>query len=161
MASISLVFFQSFARISLTRNRRPLNSFIPLFPSSVNYSTAQANEDTSVFEEDEAAKVALQQAKRNKSKLKERHYRQVNGQVPVHIENPVHPYEKTVSYRRKLLAQYGLESTKINPGIAWPTTSELEEAIEFEQVAHPYTLQQMIAIVKERKETEAKKLKDR
>ena len=55
---------------------------------------------------------------------------------------------------RRLYGRYG-EASGVDPAICWPVKEELEEAIEYEQVAYPFTIPHMIAEAKrKRHETE-------
>ncbi|KAI9562729.1 hypothetical protein GHT06_010183 [Daphnia sinensis] len=112
-----------------------------------------------VLNEKQLAAAALE-AKRNKSRLKPRHYKMLHEQMHVDPQNPEFSYEETVKFRRKLIARHGL-ATGINLGIAWPTREELQEKIEYEKVAHPFTLQQMVEQKKKLREEEMKRIETR
>ena len=89
---------------------------------------------------------------RNVSRFhKERLVRLHNRQMPV-FSNPEESYLKTAKLYRKLYAKFGRESG-IDPGLAWPTASELNERIKFE-VEKVYPLEKKISILVERKMTE-------
>ena len=100
------------------------------------------------------------EAKRNKSRLRKHHYKMLHGQMHVDLENPFFPYEKTVIFRRKLIAKHGLE-TGINLGMAWPTREELSDHIEYEKVAHPFTIQEMMEKKRKLREEERNRIMER
>ena len=96
----------------------------------------------------------------NKSKLRDKHYKQLHGELLVDLENPRHAYEQTVKFRRKLLTRYGI-STGINPGIAWPTKEEVDRLIEYENFAYPHTIQEVVEKKKSEREQKEKELLER
>lgn len=91
------------------------------------------------------------QAKRNKSRLRPAHFRKVNGEIP--YETPSAWFHNTLRYKRKVYATFG-EKSGINPGIQWPTHDQLKKRLEYESVAYPFTIQEMIANVKEKRRLE-------
>lgn len=102
-------------------------------------------------------RAAELEAKRNKSRLKATHYSMVHRTLPVDINNPEFDYQKSLKYQQKLAARYGT-SSGINLGIAWPTKQVLNNMIEYESVAYPFTLQEMIEKKRIEKEEQRKKL---
>jgi hypothetical protein len=76
----------------------------------------------------------------NKSRLNDGHRNLVNDQLP--YNKPVHRYHHTVKYKRRMYGRYG-DSSNVNPGLAWPTASDLEDIREYEKVAYPLTIQEM------------------
>lgn len=112
-----------------------------------------------VLNEKQLAAAAFE-AKRNKSRLKPRHYKILHSHMQTDLQNPEYPYEETVQFRKKMIAQHGL-TTGINLGIAWPTKEVLSEKIEYEKVAHPFTLLQIMEQKKQLREEERKKIESR
>jgi len=104
--------------------------------------------------------TALIEAKRNKSKLRVKHYKQLHGVLPVDPENPSFPYEQTVPFRRKLAAKYG-QNAGINLGIAWPDQDELQKMIEYEKIAYPLPLQEVMEQKKRDREEQQRLLLER
>ncbi|KZS12579.1 CR6-interacting factor [Daphnia magna] len=160
MANITRALHTSFTKsigISKTMSKIlsiPFNRF-----ASTDISSTTELAEQEVLNEKQLAAAALE-AKRNKSRLKPRHYKILHGQMQVDPQNPEFPYEKTVKFRRKLIAQHGL-ATGINLGIAWSTKEELQEKTEYEKVAHPFTIQQIVEQKKKLREEEMKKIETR
>lgn len=64
----------------------------------------------------------------------------------------------TVKYVRKMYGRYGAASG-VNPSICFPLKEELEDTKEYEKVAFPKTIPQLIADVKQkRQEIEERKM---
>ncbi|KAL3269855.1 hypothetical protein HHI36_008913 [Cryptolaemus montrouzieri] len=55
----------------------------------------------------------------------------------------IHWYHGTLKYKRRLYGRYGKDSG-IDPSICWPTDQELQDSVEYEKVAHPFTIPEMI-----------------
>lgn len=125
---------------------------------STEVSTAEPVEQDYVDEEQLAA--AALEAKRNKSRLNSKHYKLLHGEIHVDPQNPYYPYEATVKFRQRLFAHHGQKSM-INPGIAWPTKDELQDMIEYEKVANPLTIQEIVEKKKKLSEAETAKLINR
>ncbi len=122
--------------------------------------TATSHDEFKEHESPNENPTDILEAKRNKSKLKSRHYKMLHGQIPVDPQNPWFSKEETVRYRRKLIARHGLE-TGINLGIAWPTQKQLENQLEYDKVAHPFTIQEMVEKKKKLREEERNKIMER
>lgn len=60
---------------------------------------------------------------------------------------PTSYYQGTLKYNRKLFGRYGFESG-VDPAICWPTKGELADIKEYEQIAYPKTIPEMVAIEK-------------
>jgi len=105
---------------------------------------------------EEAPKILTEEeidAKRNISRLSCADRRLINGQHP--YPEPMSWIHHTVRYKRKMFAQYG-ESSGVNPGIMWPTHEELQNVIEYEEICHPFTIQEMV----EKKQAEKRAAKE-
>lgn len=83
---------------------------------------------------------------RNKSGLLSQDHRRVKNQVP--YDEPQSWVHLTVAYQRKMYGRYGAVSG-VDPRIMFPTAEDLADKAEYERVAFPKTLQQMIAEEKE------------
>lgn len=105
--------------------------------------------------DDEIAKREEEiERKRNKSRLRVQDRNLLLGKRP-YVE-PTAWYQGTLKYNRKLYGRYGFESG-VDPSICWPTKQELADTIEYEQVAFPKTIPEMVAIENtKRKEKEEK-----
>lgn len=89
---------------------------------------------------------------RNVSRLqKDGLVRKHNKQMP-EFTDPEADFLKSAKLYRKLYAKFGRESG-IDPGLAWPTASELKEQIKFE-TEKGMSLEKKINILVERKMTE-------
>lgn len=122
-----------------------LNRNITRFSS--NKAEAEiAEEDTPVAlvqdpEDIEARKRHIEKI-RNKSRLSKAHRNILNNKVPYSSEESwVH---ETLRYKRTMFGRYGL-SSGIDPRICFPTETEKADKDEYERVAFPMTLQQMMA----------------
>ena len=87
----------------------------------------------------------------NVSGLRDWHRRKYHGKHPIINEETRHL--SSLRLQRKIWAQYGAESG-VNPAIGWPVKEEWEDKMEYEALASPDTLQDMIR--KCREETLAK-----
>lgn len=95
--------------------------------------------------------------KRNKSRLNAAHQNILHDKLP-YIQ-PQHSSHNSIKYKRKMYARYGI-SSGVDARLCWPTKEELADTIEYEKVAYPHTILEMIQIAKQqRAEKEAKVLK--
>lgn len=97
---------------------------------------------------------------RNKSGLLDQHRRQVLEQIP--YDAPQSWVHLTVAYQRKMYGRYGAASG-VDPRIMFPTAEDLADKAEYERVAHPKTLHEMMAEEKaaaEAKEAAKRKRED-
>lgn len=78
---------------------------------------------------------------RNKSRLQTHHRNQLFGKKP--YPEPVLEHHYSVKYVRQMFGRYGLESG-VNPGISWPTKGDLSNRQEYEKVAFPFTVQELV-----------------
>jgi len=76
----------------------------------------------------------------NKSRLSNGHRNLVNGRLPYNV--PVHRFHNTVKFKRRMYGRYG-DSSNVYPGLAWPTSEDLEDQLEYERVAYPMTIHEM------------------
>ncbi|CAG9792204.1 unnamed protein product [Diatraea saccharalis] len=96
--------------------------------------------------------------KRNKSGLSAAHLNIMNGRRP--YETPKHLSHLTVKHNRKLYGKYGSESG-VNPSLCWPTKLDIQEALEYESVAFPYTIREVMESAALRKQEEKLKIQKR
>ncbi|KAK9687183.1 Growth arrest and DNA-damage-inducible proteins-interacting protein 1 [Popillia japonica] len=99
-----------------------------------------------VIDQDTTAKEAELQRKRNKSRLNVNHRNILYG-IPPYTESK-HPFHDTLKYKRKMYGRYGA-SSGIDVRLCWPTKEELLDILEYEKVAYPSTISEMISIAKE------------
>ena len=145
---------------SLTRTCLPCSS-ARSFASVDQTLPSLDNEEPVDLETLEREKAAAEmEAKRNKSRLRGRHFKLVHNQIPVDLNDPEFSYEQTVKFRRKMAARFG-ENAGVNLGIAWPTKKQLDEMIDYERVAHPLTIQELVANKKKQREEERQRIIDR
>lgn len=78
---------------------------------------------------------------RNKSRLKTNHRNQLFGKKP--FTEPVYEHHFSVKYNRQMFGRYGLESG-VNPGLSWPTKDDLINRQEYEKVAFPFTVKELV-----------------
>lgn len=76
----------------------------------------------------------------NKSRLNDAHRNLANGNLP--YSEPKHRFHYTIKYKRRMYGRYG-NISGVDPGLAWPTSEDLENIKEYERVAYPLTIQEM------------------
>ncbi|KAL5279372.1 GADD45GIP1 family protein [Megaselia abdita] len=81
----------------------------------------------------------------NKSRLLPQHRRMLMKETP--YDEPQSWIHLTEKYQRKMYGKYGSQS-KVDPKICFPTSQDLEDRKEYESVAYPFTLQEMMQKVK-------------
>ncbi|KAJ0179587.1 hypothetical protein K1T71_005299 [Dendrolimus kikuchii] len=86
--------------------------------------------------------------KRNISRLSTSHYNIENGRKP--YEEPKHWTHIKLKYYRKMYGKYG-SASGVDPNLCWPTKEEIQEKLEYESVAYPYTIQQMMKMAQEKR----------
>ncbi|CAK1578833.1 unnamed protein product [Parnassius mnemosyne] len=119
----------------------------------------EQNEQVLIDDTDDVqAKEAEIEKKRNKSRLSSAHYNLVNGKRP--YETPMSISHLTVKYNRKMYGKYGV-SSGVNPSLCWPTKQEIQERQEYEAVAFPYTIKEMMDAAAQRKKEEQLKIEQR
>ncbi|XP_061706476.1 large ribosomal subunit protein mL64 [Cydia pomonella] len=102
----------------------------------------EQNEQVLIDDADDVqAREAEIEKKRNVSRLTPAHYNIMNDRRP--YEKPYTSTHLTVKYNRKLYGKYGIASG-VNPSICWPTSKEIKERQEFEAVAFPFTIKEMM-----------------
>ncbi|KAJ3665040.1 hypothetical protein Zmor_000556 [Zophobas morio] len=146
-------------RFNLFRKFVSFHSRNVAFANSRNKSTAvdieKLDQDTTsidVVDDELKSREEEIQRKRNKSRLKEPDRNFLFEKDP--YPEPTRWHHGTLKYMRRLYGRYG-EASGVDPAICWPVKEELEEAIEYEQVAYPFTIPHMIAEAKrKRHETE-------
>lgn len=94
-----------------------------------------------VIDEEAQRKEAEIERKRNKSRLRQSDRRFLFEQNP--YMEPMNWIHGTLKYNRRVYGRYGQQSG-VDPAICWPTKQELADAIEYESIAHPFTIPQMI-----------------
>ncbi|XP_055624849.1 growth arrest and DNA damage-inducible proteins-interacting protein 1 [Toxorhynchites rutilus septentrionalis] len=96
---------------------------------------------------------------RNKSRLLPQHRNMLHNRRPYdESQSWIH---ETVKYKRMLLGRYGIEQSGVDPRICFPTKQEALEKTEYERVAFPHTLQEMMAANEVLKREKAARIKTR
>ncbi|CAH1408186.1 unnamed protein product [Nezara viridula] len=116
---------------------------------------ATADED---YEATQLKKEIEFEQKRNKSRLRSHHRNLVHGKIP--YSEPVADIHLTHKYNRMLFGKYG-KSSNVNPGTLWPTKSELQEMVEYEKIAHPFSFSELVAKQKKVVDEEEMSVKQR
>lgn len=151
----------------LTSNNIHRESVIPQNYCHVRFLKTEAVDDALIEEtsaalideeEDIQAKEEEIERKRNKSRLNPQHRNLLHGKVP--YAEPMEWYHETVKYKRKMYGRYG-QVSGVLPGIMWPTKEDLEEIKEYERVAHPDTIEEMVRKAKHAKLKEEEAIKER
>ena len=108
-----------------------------------------------VNDEDLAVKEAEIEVKRNKSRLSPAHRNMLQGKLPYNeSQSWIH---ETVKYKRMMYGRYG-EKSGVNPRICFPTEKETIERNEYERVAYPKALKEMIDLDKKDKQEQLLKI---
>lgn len=94
----------------------------------------------------------------NKSRLLPQHRRMLMKETP--YDEPQSWIHLTEKYQRKMYGKYGSQS-KVDPKICFPTSEDLADRMEYESVAYPFTLQQMMEKVKVEKQAKKDKIQKR
>ncbi|XP_026748142.2 growth arrest and DNA damage-inducible proteins-interacting protein 1 [Galleria mellonella] len=108
--------------------------------------------------DDVQAREAEIEKKRNISRLSSAHYNLVNGRRP--YETPKSLAHLTLKYNRKVYGKYG-SASGVNPSLCWPTKNEIQEKLEYESVAFPYTIKEMIETATQKRKEEQLKIEQR
>lgn len=90
---------------------------------------------------------------RNKSRLRTNHRNELFEKRP--FSEPLYEYHFSLKYNRQMFGKYGLESG-VNPRISWPSKIDLSNREEYEKVAFPFTVQELVESAK--KDVEMKEL---
>lgn len=110
--------------------------------SAVNIEKLEKeNETVAIFDEEAHLKEERIQASRNKSRLRREHRNIVFDQNP--YPESYQWFHDTVYYKRKTFGRYGFASG-VEPAICWPNEQELNETKEYEKIAYPFTIPEMI-----------------
>lgn len=131
-------------------------------PTADEVATASTEELPVTFVEDdglEAEREARIQAARNKSRLLPQHRNMLRNSLP--YEESQSWIHETVKYKRMMIGRYGLEGSKVDPRICFPTKQEALERAEYEKVAFPHTLQEMMAANRKSKADKLAKIRTR
>ncbi|KAL0839904.1 hypothetical protein ABMA28_016523 [Loxostege sticticalis] len=119
----------------------------------------EQNEQVLIDDSDEAlAREAEIEKKRNISRLSAGHFNQINGRRP--YELPQHLAHLTVKYNRKLYGKYG-SASGVNPSLCWPSKKEIQEKLEYESVAFPFTIKEMMDAAAQKKREEQEVIEKR
>ncbi|XP_068627940.1 large ribosomal subunit protein mL64 [Battus philenor] len=135
-----------FIRTRLLTSFRQYSSTVP---------EIEQNEQVLIDDTDDVkAREAEIEKKRNKSGLSAAHFNLVNDRRP--YEAPKSLAHLTVKYHSKMYGKYGAASG-VNPSLCWPTRKDIQERLEYEAVAFPYTIREMMdAAAVKRKEEQLK-----
>lgn len=101
----------------------------------------------------------LIEQKRNKSRLRAHHYNSIHHQLPENLSED-EEFAMSLRAQRKRYGEFGAASG-INLAKLWPSKEELELEKEWEKVARPHSVQEMISIAKKAKEDEERAIQKR
>ncbi|CAH2260505.1 growth arrest and DNA damage-inducible proteins-interacting protein 1 [Pararge aegeria] len=139
-----------FIRSSLVSSLHRLSTTVP----EIEQNDQVLIDDTEEFQ----AREAEVKKKRNKSRLSAAHFNLVNDRRP--YEEPHCLAHLTVKYNRKMYGKYGVASG-VNPSLCWPSRKEIEEKKEYEAVAFPYTIRQVMDAAAEKRREEQLRIEQR
>lgn len=139
-----------------------------------NYSKSATPKDDEVYNEDDEGKFNVNELlvdeevdskkrerqierMRNKSRLRKTH-RNLLYDLPQPLDE--YPWDHTVAFSRTQYGRYGAASG-VDPRLCFYTPSELADKQEYERVAYPYTIQQMIEMNKQEKAEKDAKIRER
>lgn len=105
----------------------------------ITYQNACTN---TVYDEESAKREEEIQRKRNKSRLYDKDRRFLHEENP-YPDGPQFWTHGTLKYNRRLYGRYG-KASGVDPAICWPTKQELADTKEYESVAYPFTIPQMM-----------------
>ncbi|XP_026747473.1 growth arrest and DNA damage-inducible proteins-interacting protein 1 [Trichoplusia ni] len=129
-----------------------------LFRFATTSTEIVENDQVFIDDEESQAREAEINQKRNISRLTPAHYNLVNGRKP--YEEPKSLAHLTVKYNRKMYGKYG-SASGVNPSICFPSRQDIQEKIEYEAVAYPYTIQQMMESAARQRKEEREKIEKR
>ncbi|CAD0198633.1 unnamed protein product [Chrysodeixis includens] len=123
-------------------------------------TSAEIVENDQVFIDDEEAQAreAEINKKRNISRLTPAHQNLVNGRKP--YEEPMSLAHLTVKYNRKMYGRYG-SASGVNPNICFPSKQDIQEKLEYEAIAYPFTIQQMMVSAAQKRKEENERIEKR
>jgi len=110
--------------------------------------------DVLVSEELDEAKAVREadiERKRNKSRLYPDHYAIYHNENP--YTTPVYAYHDSLRYKRRTYGKFG-QSSGVDPSVLWPTKEELADILEYDELAHPLSVHEMLDKVKTKKADE-------
>ncbi|CAG9808884.1 unnamed protein product [Chironomus riparius] len=158
----SLINSVNSSRNSLVVNSRSLQLFKK--PSDSKKDVEEEEEESAklAFEDDYQIDPELRQMvidrMRNKSRLRTQHRNFLHDKVPYNqAESWIH---NTLKYKRMMFGRYGSESN-VDPSLCFYTKTELAEKNEYERVAFPKTVQEMIAYNQDEKQKQAERIRTR
>lgn len=127
---------------------------------NVNTEIIKTEKNEVIVDADDSSedKELIIEAKRNKSRLLPHHRNMLYGKVP--YEAPKAEFHESVKYKRRLYGRYGATSG-VYPGIMWPTKEDLKDRMEYERVAHPATLDELIKNARKKLEDEEAEIQAR
>lgn len=123
--------------------------------SSEELYSVSGDDNLAAYLEEKEAEI---EAKRNKSMLRPQHYNILHGKVP--YDEPKCDIHYSLRYKKRMFGRYGYESG-VNPGALWPSAEEINEQMEYEKVAFPYTIMEMLERAHQRLENEEKLIQER
>ena len=98
------------------------------------------------------------ESKRNKSRLNSQHQNLIHGKIP--YEESMADSHITFKYKKMMFGRYG-KASSIDPGTLWPTKSEINETIEYENIAYPFSFKQLVDKQKQIREEEENHINER
>uniref|UniRef100_A0A182M0B9 Large ribosomal subunit protein mL64 n=1 Tax=Anopheles culicifacies TaxID=139723 RepID=A0A182M0B9_9DIPT len=107
-------------------------------PAAEDLPVTFIDDDAESTEEREARIAAI----RNKSRLLPQHRNMLHGVLP--YEQSQSWVHETVKYKRMMLGRYGIDGSRVDPRVCFPTKKEAYEKAEYERVAFPFSLKQMM-----------------
>ncbi|XP_050679927.1 growth arrest and DNA damage-inducible proteins-interacting protein 1 [Leptidea sinapis] len=108
--------------------------------------------------EDTLARELEIEKKRNISRLAPAHFNVMNNRRP--YEEPKIIAHLTVKYNRKMYGKYGITSG-VNPSICWPSKTDIQEIQEYEAVAFPYSIPDMMHAAAQKRKDEILRIAQR
>lgn len=161
MSSVQLLNCSAKQRLVLSFLRPALVRFSSSSQAKGSETTTE-DELPVTFVEDEglqAEREAQIERLRNKSRLLPQHRNMLHNQLPYKASQSwIH---ETVKYKRMMLGRFGLEGSQVDPRLCFPTEQEALEKAEYERVAFPFSLQEMMAANQKAKQEKVARIKTR
>ncbi|XP_023313043.1 growth arrest and DNA damage-inducible proteins-interacting protein 1 [Anoplophora glabripennis] len=107
-----------------------------------------------VDEEDRIREEEIER-RRNKSRLRDADRNILHEKNP--YPEPMLWHHGTIKYIRRTYGRYG-QASGVNPSICWPTKDELNEAKEYERIKHPFTIAEMVAAAKQKRQEKEERI---
>lgn len=165
MDALKVLRFSRNGYLSTVLKARKPNQFVTNFTLRQSSTSTEKKEDTEIYalvEDDYEIRMMEKEQeielKRNKSRLNHHHRNIIQGKVP--FDEPMDDAHLTLKYKRRIFGRYGSQSN-INPAALWPNPDDIKYTMDYEKIAFPYSIQEMITRQRMKIEQEQKEIMER